>query len=101
MAQEYRAVTPIRHGAADGSVKEFAVGETVEGLTKAEMRALWDAGALEMAEAEAEEAPKTSTATTLTPATTTTGGTAAATITVTGLTTEDAEGSDSGAAKTE
>jgi hypothetical protein len=55
MATEFRAINNIRHGVKgdDGSqveIKEFAAGERVTGLSKGDMKALWDAGALEQVE---------------------------------------------------
>jgi len=83
MATKFYAVTAIRHGARveDGSAEgkyvrtEFAVGDEVTGLPKADMKSLWEAGALERRgdeeskEADAsEETPKeTSTSSTKAP----------------------------------
>ena len=53
MATMYRAATRIKHGMKDGSAKEFAVGEKVEGLSEDEMKELWLAGALEEFEGDA------------------------------------------------
>ena len=55
MASEFYAVTPIRHGVANEQgeqteIKEFGVGDKVTGLDKKDMKALWDAGALEQRE---------------------------------------------------
>jgi hypothetical protein len=46
MAKEYYATNQIRHGMPSGEVKVFELGERVMGLTKDEMVALWNAGAL-------------------------------------------------------
>lgn len=52
---EFRAVNRIRHGVANEQgvqteVVVFEPGEKVTGLSKQDMKALWDAGALEQVE---------------------------------------------------
>jgi uncharacterized Zn finger protein len=64
MAKVYKAVTRIKHGKEGGEVVEFAPGDRVTGLTKEEMKSLWDAGALEQAEVEVTPAKPAEEATT-------------------------------------
>lgn len=59
MPSDFYAVTPIRHGVSNDAgeqtdVKEFGVGDKVTGLSKEDMKALWDAGALEQREVTAK-----------------------------------------------
>lgn len=64
MARAYKATTPIKHGKGDGSIVDFGVGDVVEGLSKEEMAALWDAGALEATEVAAAVSGDASTGST-------------------------------------
>jgi cytoskeletal protein RodZ len=46
MASTYYATSRIQHGVGNGEEKVFVAGDKVEGLTKEEMVALWNAGVL-------------------------------------------------------
>jgi hypothetical protein len=55
MAKQYYATNEIRHGMPGGEIKTFVSGDLVVGLSKDDMLALWNAGALTEVDPEAAE----------------------------------------------
>lgn len=78
MAKGWKATTRIQHGAKDGEVTTFEVGDPVVGLDKEQMAQLWEAGALEEVAGTGAESAEVTPAAASTPVTSTSTGTSAA-----------------------